>query len=61
MTISSRPAKAITMKNPLLKRAYEENEYSQQEISELRRCKTDPIYFMTKYIKVQHPTKGSEP
>ena len=61
MTISSRPAKAITMKNPLLKRAYEENEYSQQEISELRRCKTDPIYFMTKYIKVQHPTKGSVP
>jgi phage terminase large subunit-like protein len=28
---------------------------------ELKRCREDPIYFMKKYIKVTHPTKGAVP
>lgn len=30
-------------------------------IQELAKCKKDPIYFITNYIKVQHPTKGNIP
>jgi hypothetical protein len=26
---------------------------------EYKRCFTDPIYFMKKYVKIQHPTKGT--
>lgn len=28
---------------------------------ELHRCHEDPLYFMTNYMKVRHPTKGSIP
>lgn len=49
------------MKNPQLKRAYETSEYTPHDVRELGRCAKDPIYFMTKYVKVQHPTKGSVP
>lgn len=46
-------------KNPQLKKAYAEEEYTPQMIQELVRCSKDPIYFMEKYIKVQHPTRGT--
>ena len=47
------------MKNPQLKRAYAEDEYTPNMISELVRCKKDPIYFMRTYIRIQHPTRGT--
>lgn len=47
------------MKNPQLKRAYTQDEYTPQMIMELARCAKDPIYFMKNYIKVQHPTRGT--
>ena len=28
-------------------------------VMELRRCRTDPIYFMRTFVKIQHPTKGT--
>jgi hypothetical protein len=46
-------------KNPGLKRAYESAEYTVQSVKELQKCKADPIYFMEKYVRIQHPTKGS--
>ncbi len=49
------------MKNPQLKRAYAESEYTPNSIQELVRCKRDPIYFLTTYVKVAHPVKGSVP
>ena len=49
------------MKNPQLKRAYSEDEYTPQMIMELKKCQNDPVYFIRKYIKVQHPTKGTIP
>ena len=49
------------MKNPQLKRAYAEDEYTPNMISELVRCKKDPIYFMRTYIRIQHPTRGTIP
>ena len=49
------------MKNPQLKRAYAESEFSPLSIQELKKCKNDPIYFMINYLKVAHPTKGAVP
>lgn len=48
-------------KNPNLKRAHAEDEYTGESVLELKRCKEDPIYFMEKYIKVMHPKKGAVP
>lgn len=48
-------------KNPNLKRAHATSEFDGEKILELKRCKKDPIYFMEKYVKVQHPTKGAVP
>lgn len=28
------------------------------QIEEIRRCGTDPVYFIKKYVKIQHPTRG---
>lgn len=47
------------MKNPQLKRAHSEDEYTPEMILELRRCKKDPIYFLRNFIKIQHPTRGT--
>lgn len=47
------------MKNPDLKRAFATDEYTPEMIQELVRCQKDPIYFLEKYIKVTHPTRGA--
>ena len=31
----------------------------QAQVKEIIRCGKDPIYFFNKYVKIQHPTKGS--
>ena len=49
------------MKNPQLKSAFAEDEYSPQNILELKRCMADQIYFMENYIKVTHPVLGAVP
>jgi hypothetical protein len=48
-------------RNPNLKRAHDTCEYDLEKVQELQKCTQDPIYFMTKYVKVQHPTKGAVP
>lgn len=48
-------------KNPNLKRAHATSEFDGEKTLELKRCMKDPIYFMEKYVKVQHPTKGAVP
>lgn len=30
-------------------------------LEELRKCGNDPIYFIKKYVKIRHPTKGLIP
>lgn len=47
------------MRNPQLKRAFTTEEWTPQMVSELRRCREDPIYFMRNYVVIQHPTKGA--
>ena len=49
------------MKNPQLKRAFATDEYTPEMVQELARCRVDPIYFMKKYVKIQHPTRGTIP
>lgn len=33
----------------------------QQIIDEIRRCGNDPVYFINKYVKIRHPTRGLIP
>lgn len=49
------------MANDLIKKAFIEEEFSDDQILELEKCMNDPIYFMENYVKVQHPTRGSVP
>lgn len=46
---------------PNKKRAYEQSEFTPENIQDLLRCREDPVYFMKKFIKVTHPTKGMVP
>lgn len=49
------------MKNPQIKKAFAETEYTPENIQDLKRCLTDPIFFIKKFVKIQHPTKGTVP
>lgn len=49
------------MKNDQIKKPNVQSEYSTDMVMELYRCSQDPLYFMKKYMKVRHPTKGSIP
>ena len=46
------------MSNILIKRAGAESEYTPELIQELKRCRVDPIHFITKYVYLQHPSRG---
>lgn len=48
----------MAKKNPYLKSANQEEEYTFEEIEELKRCYKDPVYFIKKYVKIVHPTGG---
>lgn len=47
--------------NKNIKSANTETEYTHDNITELRRCASDPVYFIENYVQIQHPTKGSVP
>ena len=34
---------------------------NQRQVKEIVRCGKDPVYFLNKYVKIQHPTKGLIP
>jgi hypothetical protein len=46
-------------KNPKIKGAGEQNEYTALQLQELKKCAEDPVYFITNYVMIQHPTKGA--
>lgn len=48
-------------KNPYLKRAHEQHDYTIDEIAEIQRCMDDPVYFIKTYCQIQHPTRGAIP
>lgn len=47
--------------NEFLKKPGEFTEYTPELIQELKRCKNDPVHFITTYVKVQHPVRGKVP
>jgi len=48
-------------KNNNLRPADEHVEYTAAHIKEITRCASDPVYFIKKYVMIQHPTKGAMP
>jgi hypothetical protein len=46
-------------KNPYLKRANEQHEYTTDQILELQRCAADAEYFIDTYCQIQHAVEGS--
>lgn len=48
-------------KNINIKKANVQSEYSLDEIQELKRCISDPVYFIRHYVKIQHPVRGIIP
>jgi len=47
--------------NNRLRTENQELEYTEDNVAELLKCATDPVYFITNYVMVQHPTKGALP
>lgn len=47
--------------NAQIKRVHAQDEYTPEMVNELLKCRDDPVYFITKYVKVQHPTRGTIP
>jgi len=45
----------------LVKPAHQKTTYTPKQIQEIKRCMQDPLYFMEKYMWIQHPTKGKIP
>ncbi len=46
-------------KNNNLKTADTETAYTYAQVKEITRCSNDPVYFIKKYVMIQHPTKGA--
>lgn len=46
-------------KNPYLKRANEQYEYTADQVMELSKCMEDPEYFIDTYCQIQHAVEGS--
>lgn len=47
------------MANELVKSAYEEDELTEEQTIEWLKCAGDCEYFLSHYVKVQHPTRGA--
>ena len=53
---------ATSLQGNLTKKAHQRVKFTEEQISELNKCmdpKNGPLYFMTNYSMIQHPTKGS--
>ena len=54
---------AIYQDDSLVKRANKKTDYTQQQLDELAAClhpETGPIYFMSNFMYIQHPTQGRQ-
>ncbi len=49
----------MAKKNPYLKSANTEEEYTYEQIEELKKCYKDPVHFIKEYVRIVHPTKGT--
>lgn len=48
----------MSKRNPKLKKANVEVEFTPADINELKRCARDPVYFINTYVKIKHPIQG---
>lgn len=47
-------------KNPNIKKAHiKDEEFTPEQLIELDKCLSDPIYFIDTYVRIQHPSKGA--
>lgn len=51
----------MSAKNPYIKKANTQHEYSPDQVKELDRCMKDVVYFVRTYCKIQHPVRGELP
>lgn len=49
------------VKNPRIKKQNQSVELTIDHVTELKKCASDPAYFIQNYIKIQHPVQGSVP
>lgn len=47
--------------NPLVPKAGTKYEYTVEQLQELAKCAQDPLYFIEKYVRIQHATRGNIP
>jgi hypothetical protein len=47
--------------NPNLKKVNTPQEYTAEQIAEFKKCASDPVYFMEKYIKIVSLDEGLVP
>lgn len=50
----------MSEQNPI-KKANKHTEFTTENLADLLRCRTDPVYFMEKFMYVQHPKLGKIP
>jgi len=48
----------VARRNPRLKKANTEHEYTFEQITEIQKCMADPAYFCRNYIYIKHPIDG---
>ncbi len=51
----------MATKNPYVKKAHEQQEYTIDNIRELQKCMQSAEYFIDNYCQIQHPVEGSIP
>ena len=51
----------MATKNPFLKKANEQHDYTAEQVIELEKCMSDPEYFIDTYCQIQHAVHGSIP
>lgn len=47
--------------NDFIKKPNSHDSYTPDQLYDIDMCEQDPFYFIEKFVKVQHPTKGSLP
>lgn len=55
-------SKGSSVDTSLIKKPYLKEQYSKQQLAELAKCSdrvTGPLYFITNYFHIQHPTRGA--
>ncbi len=48
------------MELEITKKPNSKSEYNDEKLMQLMRCVEDPLYFMTNFMKIQHPIKGAQ-